>query len=129
MVEYDGDLDLEEEEVDGGARKATTEFLHCKFIRLAVERLPREMFQLGPGAAVEAYCDRAWSPAVVRRVVGEGEFEVSIHGKEAKPLVTDKVRPQYNWDGKQWTIVTAKLIQQVRFIPACLLFSSLVMHY
>lgn len=128
MVEYDGDLDLEEE-VDGGARKATTEFLHCKFIRLAVERLPREMFQLGPVTAVEAYCDRAWSPAVVRRVVGEGEFEVSIHGKEAKPLVTDKVRPQYNWDGKQWTIVTAKLIQQVRFIPACLLFSSLVMHY
>jgi hypothetical protein len=27
------------------------------------------------------------------------------------------------------TIVTAKVIQQVRFIPACLLLSSLVMHY
>jgi hypothetical protein len=118
VVEYDDDdLDLEDE--------AATEYLHCKFIRPAVERLPLEMFQLDPGATVEALCDGAWLPAAVRRVVGEGEFEVSIHGNEAKPLVTDKVRPQYNWDGEQWTIVTPMVIKQVRIIPASLLLSGL----
>lgn len=126
VVEYDGDdLDLEDEDEDDAA----TEYLHCKFIRPAVERLPLEMFQLDPGAAVEALCDGAWLPAVVRRVVGEDEFEVSIHGNESKPLVTDKVRPQYNWDGEQWTIATPMVIKQVRSIPACLLLSGLAMHY
>ncbi|CAN6313116.1 unnamed protein product [Urochloa humidicola] len=100
-------------EVDGDTKKAT-EYLHLKFIRPAEECLPREIseFQLGPGAAVQAYCDGAWSQGVVRRVIGPGEFEVSIHGKEAKQLVTKMVMPQYNWNGKQWRIATAKAIQK-----------------
>ncbi|RLM58957.1 uncharacterized protein C2845_PM18G09260 [Panicum miliaceum] len=107
VVEY---FDLEEEG-DGGPEKAT-EYLHWSFIRPAVEHLPRESeFRVGPGAAVEAYCDGAWSPGVVRRVVGDGEFEVSIVGKKAELLVTKVVellKPQYKWNGKQWKIVTAK---------------------
>jgi hypothetical protein len=50
---------------------------------------------------------------VVRRVVGDGEFEISIVGKKAELLVTKVVellKPQYKWNGKQWKIVTAKVI-------------------
>ncbi|RLM70033.1 uncharacterized protein C2845_PM17G11430 [Panicum miliaceum] len=107
VVEY---IDLEEEG-DSGPEKAT-EYLHWSFIRPAVEHLPRESeFRLGPGAAVEAYCDGAWSPGVVRRVVGDGEFLVSIVGKKAELLetkVVELLKPQYKWNGKQWKIVTAK---------------------
>ncbi|XP_062183374.1 uncharacterized protein LOC133887434 isoform X2 [Phragmites australis] len=107
VVEY---FDLEEEG-ESGAEKAT-EYLHWRFIRPAVEHSPRESeFRLGPSAAVEAYCDGAWSPGVVRRVVGEGEYEVTIDGKMAELLVTKVVellKPQYKWNGKQWRIVSAK---------------------
>jgi len=68
---------------------------------------------LAPGAAVEAYCDGAWSPGLVRRVVGDGEYEVSIVGKKAELLVTKVVellKPQYKWNGKQWKIVTVKVM-------------------
>jgi len=109
VVEY---FDMEEEG-DGGPEKAT-EYLHWSFIRPAVEHVPRESeFQLAPGAAVEAYCDGAWSPGLVRRVVGDGEYEVSIVGKKAELLVTKVVellKPQYKWNGKQWKIVTAKVM-------------------
>ncbi|GJN25381.1 hypothetical protein PR202_gb13202 [Eleusine coracana subsp. coracana] len=101
----------QEVEGDAGAEKAT-EYLHWRFIRPAVEHVPPESeFQLSPGAAVEAYCDGAWSPGIVRRVVGDGEFEVSIDGKEKEVLlnkVAELLKPQYSWNGKQWRIVSAK---------------------
>ncbi|RCV38544.1 hypothetical protein SETIT_8G151100v2 [Setaria italica] len=107
IVEY---FDLDEEG-DGGTEKAT-EYLEWRFIRPAVEHLPHPSeFQLVPGAAVEAYCDGAWSPGVICRAVGDGEFEVSILGKKAEQLVTrvvELLKPQYKWDGKQWKIVAAK---------------------
>ncbi|CAN6363145.1 unnamed protein product [Urochloa humidicola] len=111
IVEY---FDLEEEgEGEGGAGPGNaTEYLHWRFIRPAVEHVPRESeFQLGPGAAVEAYCDGAWSPGVVRGVVGDGEFEVSVAGKKTELLVRKGVeflKPQYKWNGKYWKIVAAK---------------------
>ncbi|CAL4992618.1 unnamed protein product [Urochloa decumbens] len=114
IVEY---IDLEEEGEGegrggaGGPGKAT-EYLHWRFIRPAVEHVPRESeFQLGPGAAVEAYCDGAWSPGVVRSAVGDGEFEVAVVGKKTELLVTKVVellKPQYKWNGKYWKIVAAK---------------------
>ncbi|PWZ37519.1 hypothetical protein Zm00014a_029470 [Zea mays] len=106
VVEY---FDLEEGK--GGSEKAT-EYLHWWFIRPAVEHSPsKREFQLGPGAAVEAYCDGAWSLGVVTRVVGEDEYEVSIIGKKTRLLVTKVVellKPQYIWNGNQWRITTAK---------------------
>nr|CAB3490037.1 unnamed protein product [Digitaria exilis]CAB3490052.1 unnamed protein product [Digitaria exilis] len=111
IVEY---FDLEEEGDGGGGPGKATEYLHWSFIRPAVEHLPRESeFQLGPGAAVEAYCDGAWSPGVVSRVIGDGEFEVSVAGKKAEQLVAKVVellKPQYKWNGKHWKIVIPKLI-------------------
>ncbi|CAD6253518.1 unnamed protein product [Miscanthus lutarioriparius] len=106
VVEY---FDLEEGE--GGPEKAT-EYLHWWFIRPAVEHAPRESeFKLQPGAAVEAYCDGAWSPGVVRRVLGEGEYEIGIVAKKSEMLVTKVaplLKPQYKWNGKQWKIATRK---------------------
>ncbi|CAL4980757.1 unnamed protein product [Urochloa decumbens] len=113
IVEY---IDLEEEGEGegagaGGPGKAT-EYLHWRFIRPAVEHVPRDSeFQLGPGAAVEAYCDGAWSPGVVCRAVGDGEFEVTVDGKKTELLVRKFVallKPQYKWNGKYWKIVAAK---------------------
>jgi hypothetical protein len=115
IVEY---FDLDEEG-DGRTEKAT-EYLEWRFIRPAVEHVPNQSeFQLVPGAAVEAYCDGAWSPGVVRRVVGDGEFQVSILGKKAELLVTKVVellKPQYKWNGKQWKIVSAKVMRFTRFL-------------
>lgn len=113
VVEY---FDLEEEG-EGGPEKAT-EYLHWQFIRPAVEHTPRESeFKLQPGAAVEAYCDGAWSPGVVRRVLGEGEYEIGIIvAKKSEMLVTKVVpllKPQYKWNGKQWRIATPKVLQQI----------------
>ncbi|KAG8089434.1 hypothetical protein GUJ93_ZPchr0011g27217 [Zizania palustris] len=106
LVEYS---DLEGEGEVGGK---AAEYLHWRFIRPAVEHSPRESeFQLGSGAAVEAYCDGAWSPGVVRRVIGEGEYEVSVDGKEGEVLVTkvpELLKAQYKWNGKSWRIVSAK---------------------
>uniref|UniRef100_A0A0E0R9N1 Agenet domain-containing protein n=1 Tax=Oryza rufipogon TaxID=4529 RepID=A0A0E0R9N1_ORYRU len=107
LVEYS---DLEKGE--GEAVAKAVEYLHWRFIRPSEERSPRDCdFRIGPGAAVEAYCDGAWSPGVVRSVVGEGEYEVSVNGK-TKEVVVTKVRellqPQYKWNGKNWRIVSAK---------------------
>ncbi|TVU24804.1 hypothetical protein EJB05_27263, partial [Eragrostis curvula] len=113
IIEYfDFDQEAAEGAASGGAAEKSTEYLHWRFIRPAVEHVPRESeFRLAPGAAVEAYCDGAWSPGIVRRVVGDGEYEVSIDGKE-KELLVNKVaellKPQYKWDGKQWKIVSVK---------------------
>ncbi|KAL6654804.1 hypothetical protein ACP70R_008269 [Stipagrostis hirtigluma subsp. patula] len=110
IVEYS---DQEEE----GGEKAT-EYLHSQFIRPAVEHSPREdEFQLMLGATVEAYCDGAWSPGVVCRVVGDGEYEVRINGKGKKHLVTKVVellKPQYSWDGNRWSIVKPKRQAKLR---------------
>ncbi|OEL27757.1 hypothetical protein BAE44_0011224, partial [Dichanthelium oligosanthes] len=113
VVEY-SDL---EGEVGGAAEKAT-EYLHWQFIRPAMEHsLQESEVRLGPGAAVEAYCDGAWSAGVVRRAVGDDEFEVSINGNKARMLVTKAVeflKPHYKWeDGRHWRIVSAK--RQVDF--------------
>uniref|UniRef100_A0ACD5WWX7 Uncharacterized protein n=2 Tax=Avena sativa TaxID=4498 RepID=A0ACD5WWX7_AVESA len=105
LVEYS---DLEEEEGGGKA----VEYLHCLFIRPDVEHTPRDSeFRLGPGAAVEAYCDGAWSPGVVKKAIGEGEYEVIIDGKEEElslKKVAELLKPQYKWDGKHWRIVSPK---------------------
>ncbi|KAF0907408.1 hypothetical protein E2562_017349 [Oryza meyeriana var. granulata] len=106
LVEYS---DLEGDGEGGGK---AVEYLHWKFIRPAEEHSPRECdFRLGPGAAVEAYCDGAWSPGVVRSIVGEGEYEVSVNGKMKELLlmkVPELLKPQYRWNGKYWRIVSAK---------------------
>ncbi|KAJ1277213.1 hypothetical protein BS78_05G277900 [Paspalum vaginatum] len=108
LVEY---FDLEEEG-DAGAEKAV-EYLHWRFIRPAVDHCPSESeFQLWPGAAVEAYCDGAWSPGLVSRALGDGEFEVKVVGKNNKELMETKVvellKPRYKWNGKHWKIVAPK---------------------
>ncbi|GJM94941.1 hypothetical protein PR202_ga11628 [Eleusine coracana subsp. coracana] len=98
------------DQAEGGVGEKAMEYLHCRFIRPAVEHWGNEL-QLEPGAKVDAYCNGAWWPGVVCRVVGEGEYEVRLNGKGAKQLVTmvmELLRPQYNWDGKQWRIVSAK---------------------
>jgi hypothetical protein len=107
VVEY-SDL---KSEGGGGAEKAT-EYLHWQFIRPAVEHSQQESeFRLGPGAAVEAYCDGAWSAGVVLSVVGDGEFQVSMSGCKGRKLVTKVVeflKPHYSWDdGNHWSIVSA----------------------
>ena len=64
---------------------------------------------------MEAYCDGAWSPGVVLRVVGEGEYEVSIEGKETEVRINrvpELLKPQYKWDGKHWRIVSLKVIME-----------------
>uniref|UniRef100_A0A0E0MGA7 Agenet domain-containing protein n=1 Tax=Oryza punctata TaxID=4537 RepID=A0A0E0MGA7_ORYPU len=107
LVEYS---DLEKGE--GEAMGKAVEYLHWRFIRPSEERSPRDCdFRLGPGAAVEAYCDGAWSPGIVRRVVGEGEYEVSVNGKTKELLVTkvrELLQPQYKWNGHNWRIVSPK---------------------
>uniref|UniRef100_A0A0D9XT41 Agenet domain-containing protein n=1 Tax=Leersia perrieri TaxID=77586 RepID=A0A0D9XT41_9ORYZ len=115
IVEYSTDLEGDGDG-DGDAAAAagkSVEYLHWRFIRPAEEHTPRGVdFHLGPGTAVEAYCDGAWSPGVVRTVVGEGEYEVSVAGKNHKELlltkVTELLKPQYKWNGKSWRIVSAK---------------------
>uniref|UniRef100_J3N906 Agenet-like domain-containing protein n=1 Tax=Oryza brachyantha TaxID=4533 RepID=J3N906_ORYBR len=106
LVEYS---DLEGVEEAGGK---AVEYLHWQFVRPSEELPPRHCdFRLGPGAAVEAYCEGAWSPGVVRRVVGEGEYEVSVNGMNKELLLTkvpELLKPQYRWNGKYWRIVTAK---------------------
>ncbi|XP_003577462.2 DUF724 domain-containing protein 3 isoform X2 [Brachypodium distachyon] len=102
LVEY---LDLKDEKGTG----MLTEYLHYRFIRPAVRW--EGGFWLGPGAAVEAYREGAWSAGVVRRHVGESKYEISIDGKEAELLLTtvqELLKPQYNWNGKYWNIVRAK---------------------
>ncbi|KAG2564731.1 hypothetical protein PVAP13_7NG052089 [Panicum virgatum] len=96
LVEY---FDLEDDD------KKAVEYLHWRFIRPAVEHLP------------SAYCDGAWSPGVVRRAVGEGEFEVCVADKKGELLVTKLVellKPHYKWNGKQWKIVPAKRQTKLR---------------
>nr|ABA94247.1 Agenet domain containing protein [Oryza sativa Japonica Group] len=92
--------------------KETVEYLHWQFIRPSEVRSPQDCdLRFGPGAAVEAYCDGAWSPGVVRRIVGEGEYEVSVNGKNNEIVVTkarELLQPQYKWNGKNWRIVSAK---------------------
>uniref|UniRef100_A0A0E0MGA8 Agenet-like domain-containing protein n=1 Tax=Oryza punctata TaxID=4537 RepID=A0A0E0MGA8_ORYPU len=61
--------------------------------------------------SVEAYCDVAWSAGVVRRIVREGEYEVSVNGKTNEIVMTkarELLQPQYKWNGKNWRIVSAK---------------------
>ncbi|XP_062182132.1 uncharacterized protein LOC133886443 [Phragmites australis] len=56
-----------------------------------------------------AHFNGAWSPGVVHRIVGDGEFEVSID--ETEQLLTKVVellKPQCKWNGKDWRIVSAK---------------------
>lgn len=99
LVKYD----LEGQEV--------TEYLHCLLIRPAVEHSPRQSeFRLGPGAAVEAYCDGAWSPGVVRRpVIRDGGYEVCINGRELLlNMLPELLKPQYKWNGKHGRIGSAK---------------------
>lgn len=101
LVKYD----LEGQEV--------TEYLHCLLIRPAVEHSPRQSeFRLGPGAAVEAYCDGAWSPGVVRRpVIRDGGYEVCINGRELLlNMLPELLKPQYKWNGKHGRIGSAKVI-------------------
>jgi hypothetical protein len=54
---------------------------------------------------------------VVRRVLGEGEYEIGIIvAKKSEMLVTKVVpllKPQYKWNGKQWRIATPKVLQQI----------------
>ncbi|KAK1648794.1 hypothetical protein QYE76_066599 [Lolium multiflorum] len=105
IVEY---TDLEGD--DGGGKPM--EYLHCLFIRPDVEHSPRESeFQLRPGAAVEVYCDGAWSPGIVNKAIAEGEYEVRVDGKDQELLlnkVPELLKPQYKWDGKHWRIVSPK---------------------
>ncbi|XP_051180982.1 DUF724 domain-containing protein 6 isoform X2 [Lolium perenne] len=105
IVEY---TDLEGH--DGGGK--AMEYLHCLFIRPDVEHSPRESeFQLRPGAAVEVYCDGAWSPGLVNKAIAEGEYEVRVDGKDQELLlnkVPELLKPQYKWDGKHWRIVSPK---------------------
>ncbi|CAL5079279.1 unnamed protein product [Urochloa decumbens] len=83
-------------------------YRHWGYIRPAEYHRPRESkVLLCPGAAVEVFCDGAWSQGVVRRVVREGcEYEVSVDGEAAEQLLTKEVyqlRPLYMWNGKHWT--------------------------
>ncbi|CAL4992644.1 unnamed protein product [Urochloa decumbens] len=97
----------DEEEGDKAAK-----YLHWQYIRPAVDRFwtceNGMQIALAPGSVVEAYCDRAWSPGVVRGMSGEGEYEVAIKGKEAEQVVIkvlELLRPRHDWDGSQWSIV------------------------
>uniref|UniRef100_A0A0E0BK72 Agenet domain-containing protein n=1 Tax=Oryza glumipatula TaxID=40148 RepID=A0A0E0BK72_9ORYZ len=100
--------------------KETVEYLHWQFIRPSEVRSPQDCdLRFGPGAAVEAYCDGAWSPGVVRRIVGEGEYEVSVNGKNNEIVVTkarELLQPQYKWNGKNWRIVSAKRRLRHQFV-------------
>ncbi|KAL6842979.1 hypothetical protein ACP4OV_027292 [Aristida adscensionis] len=113
-------VEYSDKEEGGGVEKAT-EYLHWRFIRPAVEAEPslqKGELQLRPGAAVEAYCDGAWSPGLVHRVVKEGEYEVCVDGNEEKQLVTKVVellRAQYTWNGSRWSIVKAKKKAKLRW--------------
>ncbi|XP_039823459.1 protein AGENET DOMAIN (AGD)-CONTAINING P1-like isoform X1 [Panicum virgatum] len=95
VVEYSD----EEEEGD-----KVMEYLHWQYIRPAVERhwAWEDGFQIAPGSAVEAYCNGAWSPGVVRGMSGEGdEYEVIVNGKEAEQVVIkvlELLRPRHEWD-------------------------------
>ncbi|KAJ1256228.1 hypothetical protein BS78_K060700 [Paspalum vaginatum] len=116
LVEY---FDLEE---GGGGPEKAVEYLHWRFIRPAVEHCPSESeFQLGPGAAVEAYCDGALSPGVISRALGGGEFDVKVVGKNHKKLVGTKVvellKPRYKWNGNHWRIVASKRRTNLRTRP------------
>uniref|UniRef100_A0A0E0DGI9 Agenet domain-containing protein n=1 Tax=Oryza meridionalis TaxID=40149 RepID=A0A0E0DGI9_9ORYZ len=115
LVEYS---DLEKGE--GEAVAKAVEYLHWQFIRPSEERSPQDCdLRLGPGAAIEAYCDGAWSPGVVRRIVGEGEYEVRVNGKNNEIVVTkarELLQPQYKWNGKNWRIVSAKRRLRHQFV-------------
>ncbi|CAN6372385.1 unnamed protein product [Urochloa humidicola] len=115
IVEY---TDLEDGDISG--EKATEyEYLHWQFIRPVVEHSPPESeFQLVPGAAVEVNCGGAWSAGVVRQAIGDGEFEVSINGKQRVTKAIEFLKPRYIWDGEQWTILSAKRKADFRRTPA-----------
>ncbi|CAO2142015.1 unnamed protein product [Urochloa humidicola] len=118
IVEFT-DLEVDEEGDISGDKATEYEYLHWQFIRPAVEHSPLESeFQMVPGAAVEVNCDGAWSAGVVRRTVGDGEFEVSINGKQQVTKAIEFLKPRYIWDGEQWTIWSAKRKAGFRRTPA-----------
>jgi len=87
-----------------------------------VQHLPPENefhLHLAPSAAVEAYCDGTWSAGRVQRIDEDGKLVVRINGKQGKQLMTKEVKPQYKWDGKDWSTVSAKVIQQPPFLNSC----------
>ncbi|OQU83642.1 hypothetical protein SORBI_3005G151500 [Sorghum bicolor] len=99
----------------------SSEYLHWQFIRPDVQHLaPENEFhlQLGPRAAVEAHFDGAWSAGLVHRIHEDGMFVVRINGRQGKQLMTKEVRPQYKWDGRDWSIVSNK--RQANFKQASL---------
>jgi hypothetical protein len=108
IVEYSDD----EDEGD-----KATEYLHWQFIRPAVDRFWgwEDGMQIAGDSVVEAYCDGAWSPGVVRGMSGEGEYEVIVDGKETEQVVIkvlELLRPRHEWDGSKWSIASPKVIQQ-----------------
>ena len=123
VVEYSD----EEEEGD-----KVMEYLHWQYIRPAVERhwAWEDGFQIAPGSAVEAYCNGAWSPGVVRGMSGEGdEYEVIVNGKEAEQVVIkvlELLRPRHEWDGSHWSVASTEVIQQKFHFVAIL--SSFAFH-
>jgi hypothetical protein len=91
-------------------------YRHWWYIRPAEYHRPRESkVLLCLGAAVEVYCDGAWSQGVVYKVVQEGcEYEVSVNSEEAELLLTKvvyQIRPLYIWNGKHWTIPSDKVVR------------------
>ncbi|PUZ45190.1 hypothetical protein GQ55_8G202200 [Panicum hallii var. hallii] len=111
IVEYSD----EEEEGD-----KVMEYLHWQCIRAAADRhrAREDGFQIAPGSAVEAYCDGAWSPRVVRGMSGEGEYEVIVNGKEAEQVVIkvlELLRPRHEWDGSHWSVVSTESQANLRW--------------
>jgi hypothetical protein len=45
----------------------------------------------------------------VQRIDEDGKLVVRINGKQGKQLMTEEVKPQYKWDGKDWSTVSAKV--------------------
>ncbi|KAJ1255396.1 hypothetical protein BS78_K246300 [Paspalum vaginatum] len=85
---------------------------------LALHKAGRRALSQRERVPARAWCHRgcllrrAWSPGVVSRALGEGEFEVKVVGKNNKELVETKVmellKPRYKWNGKHRKIVSAK---------------------
>jgi len=101
----------------------SSEYQRWQFIRPDVQHLPPKNefhLHLGPRATVEAHFDGAWSAGLVQRVHEDGMFVVRINGRQGKELMTKEVRPQYKWDGRDWSIVSNKVIQQPPFLNSCL---------
>ncbi|XP_072988335.1 DUF724 domain-containing protein 6-like [Typha latifolia] len=97
LVEYDN-LIAEDN------RELLTEILDAHYIRPATY-ISQEAKKFGSSSEVEVFCNCAWSPGVVLKVLGNSKYAVKVKSQETEvEMEVDNtlLRSRREWDGRQW---------------------------